>query len=241
MDCAYPLFYYACETGDLDTVLHYIDRGEDVNSTRNDWCLTPLHAACKGAQSSVVALLICAGANVNAHFASGVTPLHVAMDADCMRLLLDAGADIHARDWEGKTPLHVACKFNDAECMRLLLEAGANVNAVSEYDGTPLHISAFRRNVDCMRLLLEFGADVSAVDDDGYTPLHLVCCVWNEDVERAVHVLVSAGANVHAVDKWQQTPVMLLHGMFTNTFCAMLSVGAFVDTCMRAKHCDFLW
>jgi ankyrin repeat protein len=72
---------------------------------------TPLHCATWKVQQEVVALLIKAGADVNAYNRNdhwGTTPLHAAAHANqstIAQLLIDHGADVNAADMEGRTPM----------------------------------------------------------------------------------------------------------------------------------------
>lgn len=51
--------------------------------------------------------------------------------AHCLALLLSAGADIEARDHDHKTALHVAAESGKWGCVTELLRRGADINAES--------------------------------------------------------------------------------------------------------------
>lgn len=88
---------------------------------------TPLHCAAWKGQQEVVALLIKAGADVNAHNNNdhwGTTPLHAAAHANqaaIAQLLIDHGADLNAKDREGRTPMFHTT-FHKAKAVAKLLE-----------------------------------------------------------------------------------------------------------------------
>src|SRR6266446_1033369 len=88
---------------------------------------TPLHCATWKGQSKVVALLIEASADVNAHNNNdhwGTTPLHAAAHANqaaIAQLLIDNGADLNAQDNEGRTPMFHTT-FHQAKAVAKLLE-----------------------------------------------------------------------------------------------------------------------
>ena len=88
---------------------------------------TPLHCATWKGQEEVAALLIKAGADVNAHNENdhwGTTPLHAAAHANqaaIAELLIAAGADVKAQDREGRTPLFHTT-FHKAKAVAKLLE-----------------------------------------------------------------------------------------------------------------------
>lgn len=100
--------------------------------------------------------------------------------AQIVAMLIDAGADIEAdeNNWIGGKPLHWASE-HAPDSVRLLLEAGAEVNSrnVREesdfFQVTPLIMNATQRD-DCVEVteqLLQAGADPSATDATGMTAL----------------------------------------------------------------------
>ena len=103
-------------------------------------------------------------------------------DPSIIALLVDAGADLEARNDRGYTPLHSAIGNGNLGAVTALLDAGANIEAdAGGIWGTPLisatvRISGTRsnRNAATMAIidaLLAAGADVNAVDEDGDSPL----------------------------------------------------------------------
>jgi len=91
---------------------------------------TPLHCAVWKGHEDVVALLVRAGADVNAHNENdhwGTTPLHAAAHANqtaIAQLLIDHGAEVNAKDREGRTPLFHTT-FHKAKAVAKLLEQHA--------------------------------------------------------------------------------------------------------------------
>lgn len=74
-----------------------------------------------------VATALNVGANVNARFAVGKTPLMLAAQRGrvaSMEALLDAGADMYARDHNGNDALIAAVEYEQVEAVRTLLSRG---------------------------------------------------------------------------------------------------------------------
>lgn len=101
---------------------------------------------------------------------------------EIVAMLLDAGADIEADEigWIGGKPIHWASEHKPATT-KLLIERGANVNSrdvlpTSDCFGrTPLIHNANQRD-DCgeaAELLLAAGAEIDATDRDGKTALQI--------------------------------------------------------------------
>lgn len=152
---------------------------------------TPLHWAAGGLSRASVPKLIEAGADVNARFGTGATPLHMVAyevtDLDAalanIKALLDAGADVGAvaeeHDCGDLTPLHLRSRSEASDeivaaVSAALIDAGANINARASGEDcagmTPLHFAARARLAKTFAVLLDLGADGSLKDDAGRTP-----------------------------------------------------------------------
>jgi len=150
-----------------------------INKQYDAFCDTPLHLATRFGREDLAALLIAAGADVEARNELNHRPLHVAATygrPTVAKLLLARGADLNARDRGGKTPLHSAAlglggqSDIDAriDVARLLLAAGADVNAREPGSGfTALRYASFyeSRNAAMTALLLEHGADPRGAEE----------------------------------------------------------------------------
>ncbi len=77
-------------------------------------------------------------------------------------VLIEAGADVNARSLNPmrNTPLHAAAAGRSSELVRLLAEHGADVNARQEGGWTPLHAAAQSGDRDLAQLLIALGAEV---------------------------------------------------------------------------------
>ena len=79
---------------------------------------TPLHVAATRGDAAAIAVLVAAGAPLEARAEHGYTPLHEAAEGghlDAVRALLAAGADRDALNGDGLTPAALARKFGEHE------------------------------------------------------------------------------------------------------------------------------
>lgn len=131
----------------------------------------------KNQNSSVLKLLIQAGANVNTTNAEGYTALHLALlrgDTENVKLLLASrDIDVNQVDANGQTPLVIAIKKRQEEHVRLLLTApGIDVNKTDTRGYTPLRWAAYMNHTQSVTLLLrKDGIMINKGDLEGYTPL----------------------------------------------------------------------
>ncbi|HTL56596.1 MAG TPA: ankyrin repeat domain-containing protein [Candidatus Limnocylindrales bacterium] len=89
---------------------------------------TPLHDAASRNCTNVIAILIHAGAQLEARDQAGETPLHVAAQEGCtdaVTLLVQAGANINPIDNQGNTPLKRARAYEQTAVVNLLRSLGA--------------------------------------------------------------------------------------------------------------------
>ncbi|MDR1979196.1 MAG: ankyrin repeat domain-containing protein [Synergistaceae bacterium] len=159
-------------------------------------------------QLANTALLLEAGADVNAREGSGQTPLIFAgtlalgifpeAEGKLVKMLLDAGADVNARDEFGRTPLMTWVQEGSSEAVKMLLDASADVNAKDVHDDmTPLLCAASMGNPDGaanLKMLLDAGADANARANDGVSALCLASMFGRYE---SVAVLLDAGADVN--------------------------------------------
>lgn len=89
-------------------------------------------------------------------------------------MLIAAGAGLDAPDAYGNTPLHLAVFCHRPDMVALLLKAGAGINLGNRFGSTPLHVGAFvGAPQDIMQELIRQGADPSLKDGRGRTPMDI--------------------------------------------------------------------
>lgn len=122
----------AAKSGDAGRVKELIETDPSLISVRDSDGSTPLHCACWKGHEAVVAVLLKAGADVNAENANehwGTTPLHAAAHANQKKIaerLIAHGADINAKNLNNRTPLDETSFHNASAVAQLLRAAGAS-------------------------------------------------------------------------------------------------------------------
>ena len=117
----------AAKSGDAERVSALLANDKSLVNARDKDGSTPLHCAVWKGHQQVVALLLQAGADVNAQNENdhwGTTPLHAAAHANqaaIAQLLIDHGADVQATDREGRTPMFHTT-FHQARAVVKVLE-----------------------------------------------------------------------------------------------------------------------
>ena len=198
----------AIHGGDIDGLRRLLDAHPELATVRlgdpRDMTRTLLHVVTDWpghypAGAETVALLVAAGADVNARFTGphGETPLHWAASSDDVAVLdalLDAGADIDVDGAviAGGTPLADATAFGQWNAARRLIERGATtrlgeaaslglvdrVRAHLAHDGptsqditSAFWMACHGGQPATAELLLDQGADLNWIGYDHLTPL----------------------------------------------------------------------
>lgn len=123
------------QSGTPEQVQQEIDAGADVNAQEEKLGFTPLMwAAGLNPNPEVIAVLLKAGAHVNARVAGGMTPLMWAAarnrNPEVFTTLLNASAEVNAQDANGMTALMLASEQNhNPDVVAALLNAMADGRA----------------------------------------------------------------------------------------------------------------
>ena len=190
---------------------------------------TPLHGAVLSAEAGVAAMLLDAGASVDAHNAAGDSCLAAACRAanwPLVAFLLEHGAKTTAG---GGTPALVAAASigeDDATGVKLLLKHRAPVNGVDAEQRSALQVAAAEGHEQIARALCAAHADVNSKDAHGSTALMEAARAGAGGI---VQMLVEAHADASARDQYGRDVLTLAcqspHAQ-VETIRALLALGA---------------
>ncbi len=160
-------------SGRLEAVLTLLANGarlEPVDRERNQ----AVHHAARCENPAVIAALLDAGASLDALNGDGMTPLGLALEAQCWataEYLIKRGA---ALEPPGGCPAMVAAARgvqDDPTGIRLLIKAKARIEAPDRLGRRALHHAALHGHGRMVEALLAAGADANAEDAHGATPV----------------------------------------------------------------------
>jgi len=135
---------------------------------------------------------------------------------EMLAVLISAGADINATDGSGQTALHRACDHMQADKIKTLLSLGANPNIVNEFGQRPIDELMDNYNyrndemLPIMSALLDKGAsaDLSPMAEVESSPLHLAA---QHGHTKTVALMLEHNAQADAHDRTysRKTPLMI--------------------------------
>jgi len=178
------------------------------------WSRTALHDAIVEGDENKAAMLLKAGADINAHDPQGYTPLNLAIwngKERMVKFLLDNKAQVEDNE-KCLSALHAAIINRHKSIVELLLNRGADMERRSS-GKTPLSAAANGGQDLLVKLLLDRGALVDARDLSGATPL-LDAVIRGH--EKIVILLLQRGAKADAKDTNGRTPIKLATGRSSN-------------------------
>ncbi|KDN71784.1 hypothetical protein CSUB01_02680 [Colletotrichum sublineola] len=184
--------------------------GVDVNSYSAETTETPLHVAIKFPET--VRVLLQHGANVNlpslendefrTPFDRAVRGNHV----ETVKIMLEEAQNAPDLTLPStKKALQNAVTWDYQEVVALVLEAGADVNLVDENGWSLVALAVQHKSPALMRSILEYRPKINTRGPDENTPLHLIV---TETPLETVRLLVHAGAQLTATNKYSLTPII---------------------------------
>ncbi|KAL7540429.1 hypothetical protein ACHAXR_010103 [Thalassiosira sp. AJA248-18] len=225
----------AVEEGNASAVKICLGQEARVNCQFKDDLYTPLHTACSannhgdggnhGSSSS-------SSSNTPTNSNSSPAPGPISAGSlEVLDLLLERDADVNACNKWRETPLLIAANNGHVEAVKRLLQSGADPSLCSEAGWSALTFAAHKGYEEICGLLLAAQAPVNCrVTEDLSTPLHKACAGSKPGHVSAVQQLLEGNADVHALNKWRETPLLTAanHGQ-SEAVEALLRYGA--DPC----------
>ena len=191
----------AIASNNLAAIEEAISEGANLESKDEKHGLTPLMQTTHRGHAGGVAILLEAGADVNAKTKTGYTALMASSWKDSPEIvetLIDKGADVNYQDNDGWTALMRAAYWNKGEIVKTLLGKGADVDAKNNKGVTALMFAAYFGHKAIVQDLLGRGADKDVESDKGQTALLLAV---GEGHQGVVEILVTKAERKTATDK----------------------------------------
>jgi len=209
-----PPIFAAAGKGNLELVNLLLEHKANpaAFSTQHAGCCG-LHIAAEKNYVDVVESLLKSGVDVNIRSEKQkLTPLISAAccgSLEAVKALLKASADIDAQSSTGNTALMLAIDRGKIDVALTLIEAGANLEIKGQKGWTALHNAASggdKGYKEVAEALIKHNASVDALSETLLTPLHEAA---GKSLVDLVRLLVDAGADVNARDKFSNTPLRM--------------------------------
>lgn len=183
-----------------------LEAGATSNAVTGDDGLAALHVAAGQAYREVCAVLLAAGAAVNALTSRGVTPLHMAAKhgnrdvCDIDGMLLSAAADVATLTPNGFSSLHLAAERGHSDVRTALLAAGDGVDPLTVGGNIPLFMATLEGHFEVCKALLAAGANVSALTQRKAEAVTSLQIAADRGYHRVCMALLAAGAHTDVIN-----------------------------------------
>lgn len=222
--------FLAIDHRDAAKVKSLLESGADPNS-QNGLEFTPLYIAAASYQMDVMALLLGAGASVDAETTYGTALTFAAATGNAAgaNILISKGANVNVARTDGITVLMMAANSGNPELVKELIKRNANVLSQNVNGSTALTYAARGGHEAVGRVLLDSGVLVDRADNQGDTPL--MTAAMNGHA-RFVKLLLENGANPNLKNTKGQTALSLAaaYGDYPEVVKALLAAGADAKT-----------
>ena len=186
-------------------------RGAKVNQASKDGT-TPLMEAAENNKLENINIIMQWGPVMNKlKNDTGMNALMLASmkgNTEVVTYLCNNHALVNFQSKDGKTPIFYAAIGGHTETMKALLDKGASLNIVDGLGYTPLWYTRINSKTEALQFLVENGADINHRAPDGR---NILMQLEKDDrsAETATKYLISKGADVNAVDKYGNTPLLI--------------------------------
>ena len=193
----------AAALGKVAAVRQLLDSGADLELGQRRGG-TALARAARHGRAGAAAVLVAAGARLDATDGQRLTVVHLAAQCDggeaTLAVLLAAGAPPSRRDAAGQTALHAAAKAGREAVVELLLEFGSNTKLQDKTGCTALHLAVRAGSLGAAQALLQAGAPPDARNAARETALHIACSSYGFDHLAMARLLLRHNASPNLYD-----------------------------------------
>ena len=222
-----------CAAGNVLSLRWNLLTGASVETKDSNGC-SLLQVAVKNGQRDCVRLLLSNGATPNVKDREGMTPLcHLfsldrSIALDIGGLLLSAGANPSIGNLEGSTPFTYAAEHGYIGLVSLFIEQNCDIGGKDVHGATALHSAALGGQAEIVELLLKKGLYFDVLSSHGQTPLF--SAVARRNNVKVIELLLKAGADVNAVNRWATPLSKAALAGHINNVKILLGAGAEVSS-----------
>ncbi|XP_013380620.1 serine/threonine-protein phosphatase 6 regulatory ankyrin repeat subunit C [Lingula anatina] len=226
----------AAKRGHIHIVQRLVQAGCDVNAVNNGGN-TVLHLMASTGDDDITELLLKAGADANIFNSQNHTPIYLALthrNLAVLNKLIAGGANVHHQALSGQTYLHLAALDGFPQAVLQLLKNGAEFNVQDCNGNTPLILATKARCLKSMQYLLQFGCNPNLQNGLGKNAFHYATLAAPHADERALIMLLLAGAQIDKHDREMLSTAILGSQTASLLDDLLLSVPSLQQICRLA-------